>query len=76
MESLEANKHSEENKSADTIKQNSLELYLSNDLSKKKKIHLHKHLILKNSEIKLMKYYCLTFFLMSSNFELYIYSSS
>lgn len=39
MENLEANNHREENESADTIKQycTYLELYLPNDLSKKKK---------------------------------------
>lgn len=68
VENLEAIKITEDNESADKIKQKSLEMHLSS--RPPQALHFEK---LGNyiSEI-----FCLVFFLVSSNFELYIYNYS
>lgn len=65
-ENLEAIKHPEDKKSADKINQKSLEAYLSSRSSQAPHFENLANYI--NEE------FCLTFFLMTSSFKLYVYS--
>lgn len=68
IENLETIKHPEDNKSADKINQKSLEAHLCSRSSQV----LH----FENPGNYINEEFCLTFFLVSSNFELHVYSYS